>query len=119
LQPRETNINALILDTVKLLQSSLGAHIEIESRDYRPTFGPLRSIPHNWLRCSIWLSAGDAMPGGGKPTMQSANVGLDETFVGDQRELSSTGQVMVAMTDTGAGIPAAIRSRMTQWCTTT
>jgi PAS domain S-box-containing protein len=30
LRPRETNINALILDTVKLLQSSLGAHIRIE-----------------------------------------------------------------------------------------
>jgi signal transduction histidine kinase len=52
------------------------------------------------------------MPGGGKPTLQSANVGLYETFVSDQRELSSTGQVMVAMTDTGAGIPAAIRDKV-------
>jgi signal transduction histidine kinase len=32
LQPPETDINGLILDTVKLLQSSLGAHVEIESR---------------------------------------------------------------------------------------
>ena len=64
LRPRETNINALILDTVKLLQSSHGVHIEIESQ-VAPD-GSTRAVQN----------ARDAMPGGGKLTLQSANVGL-------------------------------------------
>jgi hypothetical protein len=54
----------------------------------------------------------DAMPGGGKLTLQSANLGLHETFAGDQSEPSSTGRVMIAVTDTGTGIPAAIRDKV-------
>jgi PAS domain S-box-containing protein len=109
LQPRETDINGLILDTVTLLQSSLGAHIEIESKLASDAWTAL--VDPSQLATALVnlaLNARDAMPGGGKLILQSANVGLDETFVGDQGELSSAGQVMIAVTDTGTGIPAAI-----------
>jgi PAS domain S-box-containing protein len=113
LQPRETNINALILDTVKLLQSSLGAHIAIESRVAPDVWTAL--VDPSQLATALLnlaLNARDAMPGGGKLTLRSANVGLHETFAGDQGELSSTGQVMIAVTDTGTGIPAPIRDKV-------
>ena len=50
--PCATNINALILDTVKLLQSPLGAHIEIESR-VAPEVWTALVDPHNWLQRSL------------------------------------------------------------------
>jgi CheY-like chemotaxis protein len=103
----------LIVDTVKLLQSSLGAHIEIESRVAPDVWTAL--VDPSQLATALLnlaLNARDAMPGGGKLTLQSANVGLHETFVGDQGELSSTGQVMIAVTDTGTGIPATIRDKV-------
>jgi PAS domain S-box-containing protein len=113
LQPRETDINGLILDTVKLLQSSLGAHIEIESK-LAPDAWTALVDPSQLATAlvNLALNARDAMPGGGKLTLQSGNVGLDETFVGEQGELSSAGQVMIAVTDTGSGIPIAIRDKV-------
>jgi nitrogen-specific signal transduction histidine kinase len=113
LRPRETYINGLILDTVKLLQSSLGAHVEIESK-LAPDAWTALVDPSQLATAlvNLALNARDAMPGGGKLTLQSCNVGLDETFVGEQGELSATGQVMIAVTDTGSGIPAAIRDKV-------
>jgi PAS domain S-box-containing protein len=113
LQPRETDINGLILDAVKLLQSSLGAYIEIESK-LEPDAWTALVDPSQLVTAlvNLALNARDAMPGGGKLTLQSGNIGLDETFVGDQSELSSAGQVMIAVTDTGTGIPAAIRDKV-------
>ncbi|HXW30388.1 MAG TPA: ATP-binding protein [Xanthobacteraceae bacterium] len=113
LQPRETDINGLILDTVKLLQSSLGAHIEIESK-LAPDAWTALVDPSQLATAlvNLALNARDAMPAGGKLTLQSGNVGLDDTFVGEQGEFSSTGQVMIAVTDTGSGIPLAIRDKV-------
>jgi PAS domain S-box-containing protein len=113
LQPSETDINALILDTVRLLQSSLGAHIEIESQ-LAPDAWTALVDPSQLATAlvNLALNARDAMPDGGKLILESANVGLDETFVADQGELSSAGQVMIAVTDTGTGIPAAIRDKV-------
>jgi len=113
LQPRETDINGLILDTVKLLQSSLGAHIEIESR-LAPDAWTALVDPSQLATAlvNLALNARDAMPGGGKLTLQSGNIGLDATIVSELGELSSPGQVTITVTDTGTGIPTAIRDKV-------
>src|SRR5215469_349763 len=113
LQPRETDINGLILDTVKLLQSSLGAHIEIESR-LAPDAWTALVDPSQLATAlvNLALNARDAMPGGGKLTLQSGNIGLDATIVSELGELSSIGRVTITVTDTGTGIPTAIRDKV-------
>jgi CheY-like chemotaxis protein len=61
---------------------------------------------------NLAVNARDAMPGGGKLTLETANVVLDTTGSADEGEMQSGEFVMIAVTDTGQGIPAEIRDRV-------
>ena len=53
------------------------------------------------------------MPGGGKLTLETGNVVLDDDYASSQRATSAPGRyVMIAVSDTGAGIPAAILDKV-------
>src|SRR5262249_17640104 len=56
--------------------------------------------------------ARDAMPAGGKLTIETANVVLDEHYARTNPEAKPGPYVMIAVSDTGHGIPAAIRDRV-------
>ncbi|MDB5635882.1 MAG: hybrid sensor histidine kinase/response regulator, partial [Bradyrhizobium sp.] len=53
------------------------------------------------------LNARDAMPAGGKLTLETNNIYLDEGYASMQNEVTPGNYVMIAVSDTGAGIPAA------------
>lgn len=109
LQPRETDVNALLVETAKLLRPTLGEHIEIES-----TFADqqcLATVDPNQLTTAILnlaLNARDAMPRGGKLTLETAMVYLDENYVGLHSDVRPGHYALIAISDTGAGIPAGI-----------
>jgi len=52
------------------------------------------------------------MPKGGKLTLETRNVVLDETYTGSHAEVTPGDYVMIAVSDTGTGIPAAIRDKI-------
>jgi CheY-like chemotaxis protein len=52
------------------------------------------------------------MPGGGKLALETGNVYLDENYASQQSELAAGPYVMIAVSDTGTGIPAAILERV-------
>jgi PAS domain S-box-containing protein len=108
LEPRETDVNALIIDTAKLLQRTLGEQIEIESV-FEDELCPAIVDPNQLATAilNLALNARDAMPDGGKLIIETGSVTLDETYARTQSDLRPGRYAMIAVSDTGTGIPAA------------
>ena len=110
LEPREIDVNGLVVETAKLLKPILGEHVEIVTRLAGDAW--LAMADPSQLSSAIVnlaVNARDAMPGGGRLTLETANRELDGTGNGD----GDAGPfVMVAVADTGHGIPADIRDRV-------
>ncbi len=108
LQPREVDVNALILETAKLLHPTLGEHIQIDpllAADAWPALVDPSQLTTAVL--NLALNARDAMPNGGKLVLETNNVYLDEAYAGMHSEVTAGNYVMIAVSDTGSGIPAA------------
>ena len=113
LQPREIEVNLLINETAKLLRPTLGEHVEIESileADAWHAMADPSQLSTALLNLSI--NARDAMPDGGKLTFESSNVVLDEAYARTNPEVEPGSYVLIAVSDTGSGIPAALRERV-------
>jgi PAS domain S-box-containing protein len=113
LHPYKTDVNALIVDAAKLLRQTLGEQIEIESilEDNLPPVLVDPSLLSTSL-LNMALNARDAMPFGGKLMLETGNVYLDEDYARANREVRPGLYVMVAISDTGTGIPTTIRDRV-------
>jgi PAS domain S-box-containing protein len=113
LQPQETDLNTLIIDTAKLLRPTLGAQIEIES-----VFGDetcLATVDPNQLATAILnlaINARDAMPNGGKLILETGSVTLDENYSRMHSEVRPGRYALIAVSDTGSGIPADILDKV-------
>ncbi|SDT22755.1 PAS domain S-box protein [Bradyrhizobium canariense] len=113
LQPRETDVNALIIDTAKLLRPALGAQIEIES-----VFGDetcFATVDPNQLATAILnlaLNARDAMPDGGKLIIETGSAYLDENYASMHGDVQPGRYALIAVSDTGTGIPPAILDKV-------
>jgi PAS domain S-box-containing protein len=107
LQPREIDVNNLVLETVKLLRPTLGEHIQIDPLLADDTWPAL--VDPNQLTTAILnlaLNARDAMPFGGSLAIETKNTYLDEAYADMNIEVSPGSYVMIAVSDTGAGIAA-------------
>ncbi|HLH93184.1 MAG TPA: PAS domain S-box protein [Xanthobacteraceae bacterium] len=113
LQPRTTDINVLIVDAAKLLRPTLGEQIEIESV-FEDDAWPALVDPSQLTSALINLAinARDAMPDGGKLVLETGNVHLDESYARGHAEVHPGPYVMIAVSDTGHGIPSAIRDKV-------
>ena len=112
LRPLETDVNALVVEVVQLLQPTLGRQIEIETALSDVAWPALvdRSQLSSAL-VNLAINARDAMPDGGRLLFKTGNFTLDErdAKVGG---LGSGDYLVIEVNDTGAGIPAAIRDRI-------
>ena len=109
LQPREVDVNALVMQAANLLRPTLGEHVEVHMMLAGDTSRAL--IDPSQLTNAILnlaLNARDAMPDGGKLTIETCNVVLDEEYAGMHSDVTAGNYVLVAVTDSGHGIPAAI-----------
>ncbi len=108
LEPRETDVNALIIDTAKLLQRTLGEHVEIESV-FEDESCPAIVDPNQLATAilNLALNARDAMPDGGKLIIETSSVVLDGSYAGTHNDVRPGRYAMIAVSDTGTGIPAA------------
>jgi signal transduction histidine kinase/CHASE3 domain sensor protein/FixJ family two-component response regulator len=114
LDPRSTDINRLIMDAAKLLRPTLGEHMDIACVLDEAT-SPALVDPSQLTTAllNLAINARDAMPEGGKLTIGSGNITLDETHANAQDDDVKPGAyVMVSVSDTGIGIPEAIRDKV-------
>ncbi|MEH2623820.1 PAS domain S-box-containing protein [Bradyrhizobium sp. AZCC 1719] len=113
LEPKITDVNTLIIDTAKLLQRTLGEHVEIESVFEDETCPAI--VDPNQLATAILnlaLNARDAMPDGGKLIIETGFVMLDDNYARMHSDVRSGRYAMIAVSDTGTGIPAAILDKV-------
>ena len=113
LEPKVTDVNTLIIDTAKLLQRTLGEHVEIESVFDDETCPAI--VDPNQLATAILnlaLNARDAMPDGGKLIIETGFVMLDDNYARMHSDVRPGRYAMIAVSDTGTGIPAAMLDKV-------
>jgi len=113
LQPRSTESNEALREAGKLLRPALGEQIDIEwklDQNAWPALVDPAQLATALLNLAV--NARDAMPDGGKLTLETGNVVLDEGYANAHSEVEPGDYVMFAVSDTGQGIPAAIREKV-------
>ena len=105
LQPKVFDLNILVLDADKMLQRLLGDHIELLTHT-ADDLGAVKADPSQieQVILNLVINARDAMPDGGKITIETANVELDGAYVLEHLGARPGSYVMLAVTDTGTGI---------------
>jgi PAS domain S-box-containing protein len=113
LEPRKIDPNSMIMETARLLRPTLGEHIEIEAMledDGWLAIADPAQLGAALLNLAV--NARDAMPNGGKLTLETGNVMLDEAYAQMNPDVHPGPYVMVAVSDTGIGIPAALLEKV-------
>jgi signal transduction histidine kinase/CheY-like chemotaxis protein len=107
LQPREVDVNSLVIETANMLRPTLGERVEVRMMLAGDTSRAL--IDPSQLANAILnlsLNARDAMPDGGKLIIETCNVVLDDNYASMNADVTAGNYVMIAVTDSGHGIPA-------------
>ena len=105
LAPRPVDLNQMLAGMDTMLRSSLGAQVEIElirAAGLWPAVVDPGQLENALL--NLALNARDAMPDGGKLTLETANVRLDADYASQHAEVTPGQYVMLAVSDTGQGI---------------
>ena len=112
LDPKPVDANQLIGRTTELLVRSLGERIEIETVRGAGLW-QIEVDPAELESALINLSinARDAMPGGGKITIETGNAFLDDAYCQRFEELTPGQYVLIAVSDEGVGMPADVAER--------
>jgi PAS domain S-box-containing protein len=113
LQPRNVDINSIIVDVAKLLRPTLGEQIEIASileKEVTNAHIDPSQLANSLLNMAI--NARDAMPNGGKLLLETRNVVLDEAYARENEDVRPGPYVMLAVSDTGTGMPAEVRDKV-------
>jgi PAS domain S-box-containing protein len=109
LAPKVVNLGRLIRDIDDLLRRALGEAIDIETVASGGLWNTLidpANVENALLNLAI--NARDAMGGRGRLTIEAGNASLDDQYVRMNPEATAGQYVMLAVTDTGCGIPADI-----------
>ncbi|HEV7634693.1 MAG TPA: PAS domain S-box protein, partial [Bradyrhizobium sp.] len=113
LQPRNTDVNTLLFDTVKMLRPTLGEQINIETAFNDEAC--IATVDPNQLTTAIInlaLNARDAMPEGGKLMLETGSAYLDENYSGLNGDVQPGRYALIAVSDSGTGIPAGILDKV-------
>jgi len=113
LQPRAVDVNELVSEVARLLHPTLGEDIEISMTSTVEACAAL--VDPSQLSAAIVnlaINSRDAMPQGGKLEIQTSCIEFDAGDVKSDDDVPPGGYVLIAVSDTGAGIPAEILSRV-------
>jgi PAS domain S-box-containing protein len=112
LDPKPVDFGRMISGLSDMLRRTLGEQITVET----VLGGGLwrANVDPNQLEVAIInlaVNARDAMPKGGKLTLETANVHLDEKYASTQAEVAPGQYVMIAVTDNGSGMTPEIQAK--------
>src|SRR6266404_698696 len=113
LQPKVLDLNVVVADLGKMLNRLIGEDIELKMR-LSPNLGSVKADRGqiDQILMNLAVNSRDAMPAGGKLTIETANVELDESYVSDHVDSHSGSHVMLAISDNGGGMDKQTLSRI-------
>ena len=105
LTPKVLDLNEVVAENLKMLTRMIGEDIDLVMVP-GPALGAIRADPGqiDQVIMNIAVNARDAMPQGGKLTIETANVTLDENFARTHAPLTAGDYIMLAISDTGVGM---------------
>ena len=113
LDPKPVSANRLVAGMEDLIRRAVGPAIEVEvmlAGGLWTTVCDAHQLENALLNLAI--NARDAMPDGGRLTIETANAYLDDAYAASQGDGLEPGQyVSVSVTDTGIGMPAEVAKR--------
>jgi two-component system, cell cycle sensor histidine kinase and response regulator CckA len=113
LAPKILDLNEVVSENLKMLNRLIGEDIELIMTPaaslgaVRADVGQIEQVIMN-----LAVNARDAMPSGGKLTLQTSNVSLDEEHARSNPPFRPGNYVMLALSDTGAGMDSEIQSHI-------
>ena len=112
-KPRVIQLNMVVAQADKMLRRLIGEDVHLQLSLASNT-GNVRADPGHVEQAIVNLvvNARDAMPEGGRLTIETANVHLDETYVRTHMGMTPGEFVMLAVSDTGHGMDAETRRRI-------
>jgi CheY-like chemotaxis protein len=113
LEPRRLNVNRVVAEMRSMLERLVGEDIEVRVA-LRAEGGTICADPHQLEQVvmNLVVNARDAMPGVGKLLVETANVEWDESYTRSHLEARVGRYVMLAISDTGAGMDEETSNRI-------
>ena len=113
LSPRIVNLNDIMMNLDSLLRRLIGEDIEVLTVPENK-LGSVRADPGQieQVIMNLALNARDAMPHGGKLTLETANTDLDESYARTHQPAAPGRYVMLAVSDTGHGMTPEMQARI-------
>ncbi|MBU8543153.1 MULTISPECIES: hybrid sensor histidine kinase/response regulator [Roseomonadaceae] len=113
LQPKVIDLNQAVTETGRLLQRLIGADIAF-GMVLAPDLARVRVDPAqlDQVLMNLAVNARDSMPQGGRLTIETANVTISEGYATTTMDCRAGPHVMLAMSDTGAGMRPEVQARI-------
>jgi signal transduction histidine kinase len=113
LAPKILDLNVIVTDTEKMLRRLIGEDITLATA-LDPRLGLVKADPGQieQVIMNLVVNARDAMPEGGKLTIETRNVELDEIYAQGHPEVRRGDYAMLGVSDTGCGMDETIKARI-------
>jgi len=113
LEPAVLDLNDVVQQMDKMLRRVIGEDIDLRWT-HDPALGRVRVDPGQMeqVLMNLAVNARDAMPAGGKLTLETANIELDEGYARTHVGVTPGPHVMLAVTDTGAGMSKEVQAKI-------
>jgi signal transduction histidine kinase/ActR/RegA family two-component response regulator len=112
LDPKPTDVNKCVSDMSELLRRTLGESVLVETVLAGGLWRAFVDCPQlESALLNLCVNARDAMQGGGKLTLETANASLDQAYADDHAEVTPGQYVLVAVTDTGGGMTSEVMDK--------
>ena len=113
LKPGSVDVGRAMTDVAELLRRTLGESIVVEVVNAGGLWGAQIDLAQlETAIVNLAINARDAMPDGGKLTIESANTYHDRAYTAEEPDVVPGQYVMVAITDTGSGMPPQVLSQV-------
>ena len=113
LAPKILDLNAVVADTERMLRRVIGEDVRL-AFSAGPGLGAVRADPGQLeqVLMNLAVNARDAMPTGGRLTIETRNVDLDDGYARAHPGARPGPHVLLAVTDTGVGMPPEVKARI-------